>query len=118
MLASAILVNMGRPPKLEDTEVLDRATALFWRDGCDAVFLGYPTVSQRARLVQWLSRVPAPIASAGHTLLSTPTADRRLGHVAGLLDDAGQPEPRLAGLRRDGHHGEQGKHTRRNPGHH
>ena len=28
---------MGRPPKLDDTEVLDRATALFWRDGCDAV---------------------------------------------------------------------------------
>ena len=28
---------MGRPPKLSDTELLDRATALFWQDGCDAV---------------------------------------------------------------------------------
>jgi TetR/AcrR family transcriptional regulator, transcriptional repressor for nem operon len=28
---------MGRPPKIDDAEILDRATALFWRDGCDAV---------------------------------------------------------------------------------
>jgi len=28
---------MGRPPKIDDVEILDRATALFWKDGCDAV---------------------------------------------------------------------------------
>ena len=28
---------MGRPAKIDDAEILDRATALFWRDGCDAV---------------------------------------------------------------------------------
>lgn len=28
---------MGRPPKFDDTEVLDRATDLFWRLGSDAV---------------------------------------------------------------------------------
>jgi AcrR family transcriptional regulator len=28
---------MGRPPKMSDIEILDRATALFWKDGCDAV---------------------------------------------------------------------------------
>ena len=28
---------MGRPPKIDDVEILDRATSLFWRDGCDAV---------------------------------------------------------------------------------
>ena len=28
---------MGRPPKMDDVEILDRATALFWKDGCDAV---------------------------------------------------------------------------------
>ena len=28
---------MGRPAKLDDLEILDRATTLFWRDGCDAV---------------------------------------------------------------------------------
>ena len=28
---------MGRPPKIDDTQLLDRATALFWRDGADAV---------------------------------------------------------------------------------
>lgn len=28
---------MARPAKFEDVEVLDRATDLFWREGCDAV---------------------------------------------------------------------------------
>ena len=28
---------MGRPRKIDDTQLLDRATALFWKDGCDAV---------------------------------------------------------------------------------
>jgi AcrR family transcriptional regulator len=28
---------MGRPAKIDDVEMLDRATALFWKDGCDAV---------------------------------------------------------------------------------
>ena len=28
---------MGRPAKIDDVEILDRATALFWKDGCDAV---------------------------------------------------------------------------------
>jgi TetR/AcrR family transcriptional regulator, transcriptional repressor for nem operon len=28
---------MGRPPKIDDVEVLNRATDLFWKDGCDAV---------------------------------------------------------------------------------
>jgi len=28
---------MGRPPKIDELEILDRATALFWKDGCDAV---------------------------------------------------------------------------------
>jgi len=28
---------MGRPAKIDDAEILDRATSLFWRDGCDAV---------------------------------------------------------------------------------
>jgi AcrR family transcriptional regulator len=28
---------MGRPPKIDELEIMDRATALFWKDGCDAV---------------------------------------------------------------------------------
>jgi TetR/AcrR family transcriptional repressor of nem operon len=28
---------MGRPQKINDTQLLDRATTLFWRDGADAV---------------------------------------------------------------------------------
>jgi hypothetical protein len=54
---------------------------VFTGDGADAVFLGYPTVSQRARLVQRLGSVPAPLARAGSAVLRTRTADRHLGHV-------------------------------------
>jgi TetR/AcrR family transcriptional repressor of nem operon len=28
---------MGRPPKIDNVQLLDRATALFWKEGCDAV---------------------------------------------------------------------------------
>lgn len=59
----------------------DGFTHVFTGDGADAVFLGYPTVSQRARLVQRLGRVPAPLARAGSAVLRTRTADRHLGHV-------------------------------------
>jgi hypothetical protein len=59
----------------------DGFTHVFTGDGADAVFLGYPTVSQRARLVQRLGRVPAPVARAGSAALRTRFADRHLGHV-------------------------------------
>lgn len=59
----------------------DGFTHVFTGDGADAVFLGYPTVSQRARLVQRLGSVPAPLARAGSAVLHTRTADRHLGHV-------------------------------------
>ncbi len=55
---------------------------VFTGDGCDAVFLGYPTVNTRARLLRRLSRVPDPLSGAALSLMSTRTADRQLGHVA------------------------------------
>jgi asparagine synthase (glutamine-hydrolysing) len=55
---------------------------VFTGDGCDAVFLGYPMVNTRARLVATLGRAPRPLAQAALRSLSTPVADRHLGHVA------------------------------------
>lgn len=51
-------------------------------DGCDAIFLGYPTIYRRSSLMSRLQRVPGPI---GRTMISTlgfPPLDRSLGHVA------------------------------------
>jgi asparagine synthetase B (glutamine-hydrolysing) len=75
----------------------DGFTHVFTGDGADAVFLGYPTVSQRARLVQRLGRVPAPVARAGSALLRSKFADRHLGHVGrtarASLDNLGMDAP-------------------------
>jgi hypothetical protein len=55
---------------------------VFTGDGADAVFLGYPTVSQRARLGQRLTAVPGPVATASQSVLATRAVERHLGHVA------------------------------------
>ncbi len=62
----------------------DGHTHIFNGDGCDAVFLGYPTVNQRARLVARLGSVPAPVHHALFAGLARPAVERRLGHVARL----------------------------------
>jgi asparagine synthetase B (glutamine-hydrolysing) len=53
-------------------------------DGCDEVFLGYPTVHQRAVLFQKLGRLPKPVANIAAWPLRTRFAERHLGHVARL----------------------------------
>jgi asparagine synthetase B (glutamine-hydrolysing) len=55
---------------------------VFSGDGCDATFLGYPTVSRRARILQRLGHLPAPAVRAALAALGTRPADRHLGHVA------------------------------------
>jgi asparagine synthetase B (glutamine-hydrolysing) len=60
----------------------DGHTHIFNGDGCDAAFLGYPTVSQRARLVERLGMVPAPVQRAALRMLGAPATERRFGHVA------------------------------------
>jgi len=55
---------------------------VFSGDGCDAVFLGYPTVNTRARIVAGLDRLPRPVISGALRALESGVADRRLGHVA------------------------------------
>jgi asparagine synthetase B (glutamine-hydrolysing) len=50
-------------------------------DGCDAIFLGYPMVNTRARLMARLGRIPHPLVDLAHAASSTRMADRHLGHV-------------------------------------
>jgi asparagine synthase len=57
-------------------------THVFSGDGCDAVFLGYPMVNTRARIIQGLRRTPAPVVRTALGALGTRAADRHLGHVA------------------------------------
>jgi asparagine synthase (glutamine-hydrolysing) len=57
---------------------------VFSGDGCDAAFLGYPMVNQRARAVARLGSVPAPVLRSVARLLGRPAVERRLGHVSRL----------------------------------
>lgn len=51
-------------------------------DGCDAAFLGYPTIRQRSQLTGRIRRLPKWATRAGLALLGTRSAERHLGHVA------------------------------------
>lgn len=55
---------------------------VFTGDGCDSIFLGYPTVSARAGLASRMSAIPRPVAGAAESVLATALAERHLGHVA------------------------------------
>lgn len=55
---------------------------VFTGDGCDSIFLGYPTVSARARLAGRMSSIPGGVAAAAESVLATAPAERVLGHVA------------------------------------
>lgn len=70
---------------------------IFNGDGCDAVFLSYPTVNRRAALNRRLSRLPAPIVRAAMAPLRTRAAEYSLGHVArtmrSMLDNLLLDEP-------------------------
>jgi len=70
---------------------------IFNGDGCDAVFLSYPTVNRRAALNRRLSRLPAPVVRAAMAPLRTRAAEYSLGHVArtmrSMLDNLLLDEP-------------------------
>lgn len=51
-------------------------------DGCDAVFLGYPTVSRRARIMGRLAQVPDGALTPLTSLVGATPVERHLGHVA------------------------------------
>ena len=60
----------------------DGHTSIFNGDGCDAVFLSYPTVNRRAALTRRLSHAPDWLLGTAVAPLRTRTAERHLGHVA------------------------------------
>lgn len=70
---------------------------IFNGDGCDAVFLSYPTVNRRAALNRRLSRVPDPLVKLARSPLRTRFAESSLGHVArtmrSMLDNLLLEEP-------------------------
>lgn len=55
---------------------------VFTGDGCDAAFLGYPTVNRRGQLTTSLRRLPSTASRSVLGLLGLPPVERRLGHVA------------------------------------
>lgn len=67
-------------------------------DGCDEIFLGYPTVYKRARLFQHLHDTPHWVTHAGSWMLGRPIAERLFGHAArfvrNFLTIASRPMPR------------------------
>jgi asparagine synthetase B (glutamine-hydrolysing) len=54
----------------------------FTGDGCDALFLGYPTIRARSSLMSAMRRVPRPVASVMTAILGIDVIDDHLGHVA------------------------------------
>jgi asparagine synthetase B (glutamine-hydrolysing) len=60
----------------------DGHSAIFNGDGCDAVFLSYPTVNRRAALNKRLAKIPDWLLSASGAPLRTSFAEKHLGHVA------------------------------------
>jgi len=60
----------------------DGHTEIFNGDGCDAVFLSYPTVNRRAAINKRLSKIPSWMLAAMRSPLRTSFAEKHLGHVA------------------------------------
>lgn len=60
----------------------DGHTHVFTGDGCDAIFLGYPTVSRRAAISAAMRKMPAPVTRIAIATLASSPVERRLGHVA------------------------------------
>ena len=85
---------------------------VFSGDGCDAVFLGYPTVSQRAALVARVGRLPNGLLTTARRALSTRAVEGVAGRLTatkarGVLEHAGARASRTrppagADPRRDG----------------
>lgn len=66
-------------------------------DGCDEIFLGYPTVHQRAMLFRRIGTLPHPLLDAAAFALRPSFVERHLGHVARLgrnvLNNLGRSMP-------------------------
>ena len=75
----------------------DGFEAIFNGDGCDAIFLSYPTVNRRASISQRVANAPHLLKKAVLSFLQTLLAERQLGHVArimrSVLNNALLPQP-------------------------
>lgn len=60
----------------------DGLTTAFTGDGCDALFLGYPTVRARSTLISRLRNMPGYAMRGAIGLLSLGWSEYRLGHIA------------------------------------
>jgi hypothetical protein len=74
----------------------DGFSHVFTGDGCDAAFLGFPTVNRRARALAVARRIPPPLVHAALRVTAGRPLERHLGQpwrmARGLLDDLAQPE--------------------------
>jgi hypothetical protein len=63
----------------------DGFEAIFNGDGCDAIFLSYPTVNRRASISTRVANAPQLLKKALLSPLQTALAERQLGHVARVM---------------------------------
>ncbi len=59
-------------------------------DGCDGLFLGYPTVHFRAKLIQSLSKITPLIGKPLELLTSSAWLERKLGHPYRIVRNVGR----------------------------
>lgn len=75
----------------------DGFTAIANGDGCDALFLSFPTVNRRAKISQRVANAPRFLKKAALLPLQTALAERQLGHVGrvmrSVLNNALLPQP-------------------------
>jgi asparagine synthetase B (glutamine-hydrolysing) len=75
----------------------DGFEAIFNGDGCDAIFLSYPTVNRRASISLRVARAPRFVKKVALAPLRTTIAERHLGHVGriirSVLNNALLPDP-------------------------
>jgi asparagine synthetase B (glutamine-hydrolysing) len=75
----------------------DGFDAIFNGDGCDAIFLSYPTVNRRASISQRVALAPRLLKKVALAPLRTSIAERHLGHVGriirSVLNNALLPDP-------------------------
>lgn len=57
----------------------------FTGDGCDELFLGYPTVYRRAKIIGKLKRLPKKLISSIRYILALPVVEDRLGYISRMI---------------------------------
>lgn len=63
----------------------DGITHCLTGDGCDGLFLGYPTVARRVHLLQLLARLPSVLRRTVYAACANSPTERMLGHPVRVL---------------------------------